>query len=560
MNKLFFFFAIVLLIGIGSSSLVAQTFEWADKSSATVLGNGNAIAVDAHGNSYVTGSFFGKIYFGTTELTSESRDIFLAKYDAKGKVLWARSAGGSADDFGNAVAIDKDGNCYLAGSFAATMILGKDTLKSHAQHDIFIAKYSSKGDVLWCKSAGGYYEDHAMAISVDKVGNCYAAGYFKDTLWFTPEKMIVGKRISYFDMFLSKYDSKGNFLWAKPIGGWNYQTQNEGLAITTDPKGITYLVGFYRNDAEFDKIQLTNKGSYAMFAAKYDADGKPLWVTTSTNDLSSVVGKGIAIDKKGNSYITGTFTASAGFDTINAVSKNMGYPEMFLAKYNSAGKIIWLRTSQGFGSKSPNAVAVDAQDNPYVFGVFRDTAIFGSVGVSGIGRENIMLIKYTAAGEPVWAKQVGRHGIVVGKAISIDAAGNIYMTGNFSDTADFGKAPLVAKENTQDAFIAKLSPHKIVTEKKLSDPPASDFAFLSCEINSKSRMATVKFSIPKATSVVLEVYDIMGRIVESFIEGQRDAGVYEVKLDMKGFDGDGEYYCRLQAGSEKQTKKMEQKK
>ncbi len=548
------------LIFISCSVLSAQTFEWAHKSGTSVISTGEAVASDEHGNSYVTGTFFGKCTFGDAALSADGRDIYIVKYDPQGNVLWARSAGGKADDFGNTLALDRDGNCYVGGSFALKIIFGKDTLTAKGMHDLFIAKYNPKGDVLWAKSAGGYYEDHAMTLSLDKKGNCYVAGYFKDTLHFTPEVMIIGKRISTYDMFLAKYDSKGNLQWAKTLGGSSYQTQNEGLSIATDPAGMSYLTGFYQSEAEFDSKKFTNHGTYALFVTKYDSDGKMVWIKTAGNDGSAVIGKGIALDKKGNCYVTGTLTSSAVFDTITGISKNLGFPDMFLAKYNPSGDVIWLRTSAGFGTKNPYAAAVDAEGNPYVFGTFRDTASFGKITLSGSGTENIFLVKYNTSGEAEWGKQVGRHGMILGKSLGIDKAGNVVMTGNFTDTADFGKAHLKALENTQDVFIAKLSPRQFAKEKKLAEIPALDFTFTSCELDPGSRIATVKFSIPRSSFVLLGVYDMMGTVAESFIEGQRDAGVYEVKLDLTSIKEGGEFYCRLQCGKEKQTKKMELKK
>ncbi len=558
MKKIFSF--CFFLIIISHCSLCAQTFEWARKSGTKIITTGAAVACDEHGNSYVTGTFFGKCRFGDIELSADGRDIYIVKYDPLGNVLWAKSVGGRADDFGNTIALDKEGNFYLGGSFAVQIVFGKDTLTAKGMHDLFLAKYNSKGEEIWAKSAGGYYEDHAMTLSLDKKGNCYVAGYFKDTVWFSPEVMIIGKRISTYDMFFAKYDPKGNLQWAKTLGGSSYQTQNEGLAIATDPAGMSYLTGFYQSEAEFDTKKITNQGTYAFFVTKYDSDGKMLWLKTAGNDGSAVIGKGIALDKKGNCYVTGTLTGTLAFDTIMGVSKNLGFPDMFLAKYNSSGDIIWLRTSAGFGAKNPYASAVDAEGNPYVFGTFRDTASFGTITLSGSGTENIFLVKYNTSGEPEWGKQVGRHGMILGKALSIDKAGNVVMTGNFTDTADFGKAHIKALENTQDVFIAKLSARQLAKEKKLDEIPAPDFIFISCELDLRSHIATVKFSIPRSSFVLLGVYDMMGTAAESFIEGQRDAGVYEVKLDLKSIKEGEDFYCRLQCGKEKQTKKMELRK
>lgn len=557
MQKLFSLPAGLILVAVSQSFVVAQTFEWARTSNTTVITTGGAIAADGDGNSYVTGSFFGKCSFGDFELNAEGRDIYLTKYDAQGKALWAKRAGGKADDFGNAVAVDGEGNCFLAGSFGLTVSFGTESVTAKGQHDIFVAKYDTKGDLLWCKQAGGYYDDHAMAISLDKAGNSYVAGYFKDTIWFSPDAMLAtGKGISALGMFLAKYDSKGKFLWAKQMGGVNYQTQNEGLAIATDRSGMTYVTGYYQIEATFEEKKLANRGTFALFTAKYDSDGKVLWVQSSSTNASSVIGKGIALDKKGNCYVSGTFTSSATFDTITAISRNLGFPDIFLAKYNSNGTIIWVRTSGGFGAKSLYAGAVDDDGNPYLIGTFRDTAAFGNITLTGAGMENIFLVKYDPSGEVQWGKQMGRHGMLLGKSLSLDDDGNVFITGNFTDTADFGKAHLRAKENTQDVFIAKLSPVSIVKEKKLPEVPSAEFEFISFDHESGSRNATAKFSIPGSSFILLQVDDEMGAVAESYIEGEREAGVYEAKLDLKNFKEGGDYYCRLQAGKEKRTKKL----
>jgi hypothetical protein len=557
MKKVSLIFLIFTLIFVLQSSVFAQTFEWARKGASNVFATGSAMTIDGQGNSYVTGTFLGKITFGEIELNSQGgRDIYLVKYDKEGQVIWAQRAGGQADDFANSVALDKDGNCYIAGAFAGKMIFAGDTISAKGQHDILIAKFSSKGQPLWCKSGGGYYEDHAMTISLDKFGNSYVAGFFKDTLWFGSGKMLVGKGMATYNMFLAKFDSKGNVVWAKPIAGSNYTSPNEGHAMASDVGGMTTIASYYQGDAVFDGTTLSSKGAYAFFIARYNADGKMLWVRSSNGDRSSVVGKALAVDKKGNCYATGTFTMTTAFDTTTLTSRNLGYPDMFLAKYNSSGELQWVRQTSGFGSKSPFDAAVDAEGNPYVFGTFRDTAIFGKISLSGIGTENIFLIKYNQSGEPQWAKQVGREGILFGKAMRIDKDGDVFMTGNFTDTAEFGKARIEAKQNTQDMFFAMLSPRVLVKETKLPDSAAPDFSLISCKYDPHSHTAIVRYSIPRSRFVRLELTDIMGEVDESFIEGQREAGVYDVKLDLKDLKDAGDDYCRLQADKDKQTKKM----
>lgn len=554
MKKIYTVFIIVSVIFLLYNSVSAQTFEWANKSNATIITTGSAIASDDKGNSYVTGSFFGKITFGDFVLNAQGRDVYVVKYDPLGKAIWATKAGGDADDFGNAIGVDKDGNCYVAGAFVHTLYIGSEILTSHGQHDMFIAKYNTKGELLWCRNAGGHYGDHGMALTVDRSGNCCVAGFFKDTMLFGSDKMIAGKGLGQFDLFLAKYDNKGSLLWANATAGTNYQTQNEGLAITSDTKGMIYLTGYYLSEANFGEKKLANRGSFAFFFAKYDSDGKNILVKFADNSGSQIIGKGIAIDKKGNTYIAGTFNNSATFDSITISAKNLGYPEMFLAKYDMNGNIAWVRKSGGFNEKRIYDAAIDPDGNPYVIGTFRDTAIFAPITLSGIAAESIFLVKYDPMGIPKWTKQIGRHGVLLGKGISVDRLGNVFITGNFTDTADFGKIHLQTADNTQDAFVAKLSQRMVVKEKKLEAAPEKDFMFISCESEGKS--AIIKYSIPRSCFVLLNVADEVGLVKESFIEGEREAGVYEVKLDLKNIKGSGDYYCRLQAGKEKATKKI----
>jgi len=542
-----------LLLFVISGRSSAQVFEWARSGASSVLATGSAIATDGHGNIYAMGTFFGKQQFGSTALTAEARDVYLVKYNPQGKVLWAKHAGSSGDDFGNAIAVDKAGNCEIGGSFVGTMYLDGDTLISRGQQDMFIARYNSNGKLLWAHSAGGANADHAMTMSLDEDGNTYIAGFFKDSIWFGADVMIGTKKNATFSVFLAKYDEDGKIEWAKETGGANYYSPGEGLQIASDPDGDTYITGYFQTEANFDGEVIKNHGTFGLFIAKYNSSGKLKWVKSSSKDGSMIVGKAIALDAKGNVYVTGTFTQTAVFDTITEVSKNLGNAEMFLAKYTSKGNIIWLRRTTGFGMKSPNAIAIDAEGNPIVAGMFHDTAIFGATTCSSDGSECFFIVKYSAKGDPVWARQGGKHGKTFAKAIGIDRSGDVYMTGNYSDTADFGKARLKAAEQTQDAFFVKLSPRLVVSETKLPDSITADLQMLSCEVNGK--FALVKFSMPRPAFVTLRLIDEVGDVAEAYIEGQREAGVYEEKIDLVGIVA-GDYYCRLQAGMDKATKKI----
>ena len=154
----------------------AQTpdFGWAKRAGGNDSDSSRAIAADRMGNCYATGWFIGTATFGGTTLTSSGEgDIFVAKYDRAGKVLWARRAGGGSFDEGSGIAVDDTGNCYVTGYFSGTATFGGATLTSGGNGEVFVAKYDSAGNVIWVKHGGGTDEDHGNGIAVDGMGNCY---------------------------------------------------------------------------------------------------------------------------------------------------------------------------------------------------------------------------------------------------------------------------------------------------------------------------------------------------------------------------------------------------
>ena len=159
--------------------------EWCYTKSAggTNTDYANSVIVDANGNTYVVGYFSSSsITFGTTTLTnSGSADMFIVKYDASGNMLWAKSAGGTSNDYAQSIAVDANGNTYVAGYFNSSSItFGSNTLTNAAgDYDMFVVKYDASGNVLWAKSAGGTSDDQANSITVDANGNIYVAGSFK---------------------------------------------------------------------------------------------------------------------------------------------------------------------------------------------------------------------------------------------------------------------------------------------------------------------------------------------------------------------------------------------
>jgi hypothetical protein len=146
----------------------------------------NGIDVNAGGNSSIAGEFQGSAVFGSTTLISTSSlpDVFIARYDASGNVVWAKKAGGGSNDHGRNVTVDGSGNSYVTGEFEGSAGFDNATLTSNGGVDIFVANYDASGNVLWVRRAGSSVEDRASGISLDGMGNIFISGYFSGTASF----------------------------------------------------------------------------------------------------------------------------------------------------------------------------------------------------------------------------------------------------------------------------------------------------------------------------------------------------------------------------------------
>ena len=341
--------AALSLCFILSPALRAQELVWAKRAGATSEDEGNGIAVDGAGNSYVTGAFEGSAIFGAGEtneitLTGTSFEIFVAKYDASGDLVWAKRAGGTSADFGVRIALDGAGNSYVTGGFGGSATFGLDetnqtTLVGAGGNEIFVAKYDASGDLVWAKRAGGTSGDFGIGIAVDGAGNSYVTGFFEVSATFgageTNETILTsaGNR----DIFVAKYDASGDLVWAKRAGG---TIADFASGIAVNGSGNSYVSGQFAGSATFgvgetSETTLTTAGGRDIFVAKYDASGDLVWAKRA-GGTGADSASGIAVDGADNSYVTGDFAGSATFgagETNETTLPSAGAPDIFVAKF-----------------------------------------------------------------------------------------------------------------------------------------------------------------------------------------------------------------------------------
>ncbi len=318
----------------------------------------------------------------------------------------------------------------------------------------------------WARQMGGAGFNNGSSIVLDAAGNVYTTGGFQGTADFDPGGGVFNLTAAGSgDIFISKLDAAGNFVWAKQMGG---ATTDDGRSITVDAAGNVYTTGQFTGTADFDpgmgSYNLTAAADMDVFISKLDAMGNFVWAK-QMGASSFDIGQAIEVDAAGNVYTTGFFFNTVDFDpgvgTYN-LSALSGH-DMFVLKLDTAGNFVWARRMGGSTIQFGLDLKVDALGNIYTTGHFRETVDFdpgtGIYNLTSAGDQDIFVHKLDPSGNFVWAKQFSGASFGVGSAITVDAAGDVYVSGAFMDTVDFdagtGVFNLTATGGI-DAFIHKM--------------------------------------------------------------------------------------------------------
>jgi hypothetical protein len=525
MKKLFLSLALTTL-GTGA---FAQSYQWAHSFAGTSDDYGKSVAVDAAGNVYSTGYFSNTVDLdpgpGTYTLSSPGgfTDVYISKLDAAGNFLWARTIGGSNNDITYGISLDASGNVYTVLNYASNDCdfdpgPGTYTLSLSGASDIAISKLDASGNFIWAKSMGGAGYDAPACITTDATGNVYTTGYVGagvadfDPGVATYTLTSAGSN----DMYISKLDASGNFVWAKLIGG----TANDaGRAIQADASGNLYLTGIFGGVTDFDPspsatFNMTASGTQDIFILKLDAAGNFGWAKKFTG-ASVENGNSLGLDASGNVYIAGSYVGTVDFDPGAATYSltPVTGADIFIAKLDNSGNFIWAKSMGGTAaSDHAYAASVDAAGNVYATGLFGGTNDFdpgpGTYTLTTVGGFDIFILKLDASGNFGWVRTMGSTSSDSGSGIAIDATGTaIYATGYFSSPVDFDAGPGVANIITlggADGFLTKYincnmpASAAMIASASSSVCPGSTMAFSTATVTGAT---SYSWTVPAGASI-----------------------------------------------------------
>lgn len=467
-----------LVAGLLTASAFAEmpAFRWASRAGGTGHDYGTGIAVDNEGNTFICGYFRGQARFEDYALAGKGEaDIFVAKYDRVGKLIWIRQAGGSADDFARAVAIDAEGNCYVTGSFQSpTVDFGGETVKRNSDSEIFVAKFDSSGKVLWVRQAGGTGGGSGNGVSVGADGNVYVCGYFNGDTTFGDLTL---KNAGFNDIFVARYDTNGELDWVRQIGGPGDDAASAITADAQG--NCYVVGGFEDGIRFSRTVSLGSAGLVDGFVAKLDNTGRTVWAQRMggpNTDIAYGVAldpQGNVIVSGGfngtESYASemrlhaafrsrkGTHTGSFNGKGL----KSVGGSDVFVSKYDLRGKLVWVRTFGGNKIGCPEAgygLAVDTSGHAHITGTFAGKVEFGNNTLFSMGMGDVFITELDREGRVMWARQAGAQFSepIAGHGIAVDRGGNSYVIGYYRGNVTFGDYVLKSLGET-DIFVAKIT-------------------------------------------------------------------------------------------------------
>lgn len=387
-------------------------FIWAKHLGGPQADYGLAIALDNIGNLYTTGLFVGTSDFdpnaGIFNLTSTGGDTFISKLDTSGNFVWAKQIDSPTNfNLGVSLSSDASGNVYTTGYFDGIADFDPSVsvfnLTSSGNYDVFILKLDVSGNFVWAKRMGGLDDDLGVDIKVDESGNnIYSTGEFRSTVDFDPNGGVFnltssGSR----DIYISKLDASGNFVWAKKIGG---SDADRGHSIAIDnSNNYIYITGEFSGTTDFDPgagiNNLTAVGGQDSFVTKLDLSGNFVWARGMGGAYPEEPANSIQLDSAGDVIVTGWFSGTSdfnpGIDTYNLTSA--GENDVFIVKLDAAGNFVWAKRLGGTDYDDAWSIALDSFDNIYTIGSFWYTVDFdpgiGVFNLTSVGDNDVFIHK-----------------------------------------------------------------------------------------------------------------------------------------------------------------------
>ncbi len=560
-NKSELLLAILFVLSIPT---YGNQFNWAKGFGDTGHEAGNIILNDKHGNIILGGYFRGKVNFNDSVapkfLTSKgSEDIFINKYNASGQLIWALGFGGKGPDRCNNAVIDKDGNIYLVGNFRDTVDFNSNSNPrvSAGFNDVFITKISAQGQLLWSRQFGGPLDEMGRSITITNDDQVIITGTFQGTAVFAETNNVL-TALKNADIFIANYNSNGELMWAKQVGGL---AEDIAYSVSVGKNNQIYITGTFNSDVDFDPgvgvFRLLQQGVWPnMFVLGLNVTGDFQWVKSIVGD-NLIIPYNLKVDQLGELVITGTFRSTVDFDPdVNQklLTTSSQYGDAFVLKLYQTGEFKWVKQLGGELNEIGLGLEIDELNNIYTTGCYQNNADFDPgvgeyiIHTRGNSSNNdIYISKLNSDGEFVWVSTMNGLSEDIGFSICVQASNLVYTTGIFSDELNVNPGPdsiFIQSNGFTDIFIHS---YRQVTSdvKELGDNniiniypnPIKNYLTVEYEVDDfeKTKISIIPISSIELAEMSFTISSIKGRNIFVFpTDNILTGGLYILQLTSGG--------------------------
>ena len=489
MKNILLFIAVLLSLNLSS-----QTTDWVKSFGGSKSDKGISIGVDSLGYVYISGYFNNNADFGSFNLVyngsqGNNKDMFVAKLDSFGTVIWAISGGGGPyDDRALGMHVTPGGDVFLTGTFWGNITFPYNqtpnfTANGNGYDTSMLTKIDKDGNCVFARGFGANTggpcpwpmydgDDHSYDVKVDGDGFIYVTGF-----WSGDDADFDGFTLTNPNWnnscqpagYIAKLDSLGNFIWVDKFDGIKDQRGSRDNRLAIDEFSNIYVVGGFENTGSYGPFSVTSNGDWDAFLFKMDKDGNWIWAKNIGSNKSDRANS-IAIDICNDIYITGEYrnpmvfpgaNASNGTDTLSHKQRR----DVFVAKINNQGDWKWAKRARGKDTDKPYQMSVDINKQVFICGTSKDSIKFNDNLIISPPNINdtsasafVSQLDGNGNGEWLWAKLGGSFTDDDDRAGDIcpDGFGNVYAVGFFEDIANFDGTTL-SSLGKKDIFVWKMS-------------------------------------------------------------------------------------------------------
>jgi hypothetical protein len=356
---------------------------WAKRIGSPGADHANSIDMDLEGNVILTGSFHGTADFDPGPnlfplSAGANGDAYITKLDANGNFVWAIQINGDGFNEIRSVKTDAANNIFVTGLFEGSADFdptsGVFLQASHGLEDIFLAKYTPEGQLIWVHGMGGPGSDAGREVTATLTGQVWVAGHFSQSVDFNPkpdDATITAQGLE--DIFVATYTGQGDFIRSLRIG----ENENDEInGMHMDDSGNILLTGMFRGNVDFNPSTFTSfvasEGGDDGFVVKLSPSGTFIWARGFGGEENDK-GVDISTDIHDNILVSGYFRGYADFYSGNPTAswaQGTGEEDIFVLTLNADGEFGKMDQISGVGSDAAHAIAHYKTTRYYIAGSF----------------------------------------------------------------------------------------------------------------------------------------------------------------------------------------------